>query len=75
MFIPKNMEVDDKMIPMGSIYSHDNWLDSVKPFGETRFEKGIFNCNKNLIEVLQSYERPFELNDCIFKLFKISFII
>ena len=33
MLIPKNMEVDDKMIPAGSIYSHENWLDSVKPFG------------------------------------------
>ena len=74
MFIPKNIEVDDKMMPTGSIYSHENWLDSVKPFGEARFEKGVFNCNKSLVEVLRSYERPFELNDCIFKLFKISFI-
>ena len=52
MFIPKNIEVDNKMMPTGSIYSHENWLDSVKPFGETRFEPGIFNCNKSLVEVL-----------------------
>jgi len=74
IFIRKNIEVDDKMMPTGSIYSHENWLDSVKPFGEARFEKGVFNCNKSLVEVLRSYERPFELNNCIFKLFKQSFI-
>ena len=71
MFVPKNMDVEDKMIATGTIYSHKNWLDSVKPFGETRFEQGIFNCNKSLVEVLQSYKQPFELNNCIFKLFKI----
>ena len=38
MFVPKNIEVDDKMIPTGSIYSHENWLDSVKPFGKAKFE-------------------------------------
>ena len=52
MFIPKNIEVENKMIATRNIYSHENRFDSVKLFGEARFEKDIFNCNKSLVEVL-----------------------
>ena len=41
MFVPKNMEVEDKMIATGIIYSYQNWLDIVKPFGEARLEQGF----------------------------------
>ena len=74
MFFPKNMEVDDELIEVGSIYYHENWRESIKPFVQAVFNPGVFVDSNGLEEMLQSYKRPFELNDCIFKLLKTSFI-
>ena len=75
MFIPKSMEADDELIGVGSIYYHDNWRDSVNPFGQAFFSHSVFTDNIGLEEFHQSYEHHFELNTCIFKLFNTSFIL
>ena len=52
MFVPKNMEVDDELIEVESVYSHCSGRDIVRHFGCAVFNPVLFSDINGLEEVL-----------------------